>query len=64
MRGGDILLLHDGMEMEPGVAPPKIDRVRVAELVIDGMRQRGLTPTTVGGLLERAGPRLSPWFRY
>ena len=64
MRGGDILLLHDGMEMEPGVAPPNIDRVRVAELILEGMSQRGLIPTTVGGLLEVGGARLSPWFRY
>jgi peptidoglycan/xylan/chitin deacetylase (PgdA/CDA1 family) len=64
MRGGDILLLHDGMEMEPGVPPPNLDRVRVAELVLDGMKERGLIPTSVGGLLEHGQPRLSPWFRH
>ncbi|WP_394764438.1 polysaccharide deacetylase family protein [Phenylobacterium sp.] len=64
MRGGDILLLHDGMEMAAGELAPKLDRVRVTELVLDGMADRGLIPTTVGDLVSRGQPRMSPWFRY
>src|SRR6185312_6249963 len=64
LGGGEILLLHDGLEMAEGEQAPTFDRVRMVELILDGMAQRGLAPTTVGGLIRDAKPRLSPWFRY
>ena len=62
MAGGDILLLHDAVEPHPGEAPPTFDRVRMVELVLDRMGERGLTPATVGRLVAEARPHLSPWF--
>jgi peptidoglycan/xylan/chitin deacetylase (PgdA/CDA1 family) len=64
MGGGDILLLHDGMEMPPGEVPPTFDRVRMVELLLDGMDKAALAPTTVGELVDSGRPRLSPWFRH
>jgi len=64
MRGGDILLLHDGLETPPGEIAPVLDRIEIVRLILDGMAERGLRPTTVGALLADAKPRLSPWFRY
>jgi len=64
MRGGDILLLHDGMEVPPGEVPPVLDRVKILDLVLDGMKDRGFVPTTVGAMVAQGRPRLSPWFRY
>jgi peptidoglycan/xylan/chitin deacetylase (PgdA/CDA1 family) len=64
MRSGDILLLHDGMEMPPGEAAPTFDRVRMVELILDGMEKAGFVPSTVGALVDSGRPRLSPWFRH
>jgi peptidoglycan/xylan/chitin deacetylase (PgdA/CDA1 family) len=63
MKGGEILLLHDGVEMPDGEAPPTFDRVKMVELMLDGMATRKLVPTSVGGMVDASGARLSPWFR-
>jgi peptidoglycan/xylan/chitin deacetylase (PgdA/CDA1 family) len=63
MKGGEILLLHDGVEMPEGEAPPTFDRVKMVELMLDGMAARKLVPTSVGGMVDASGARLSPWFR-
>jgi peptidoglycan/xylan/chitin deacetylase (PgdA/CDA1 family) len=63
MKPGEILLLHDGVEMPDGEAPPTFDRVKMVELMLDGMAARKLVPTSVGGMVDASGARLSPWFR-
>jgi peptidoglycan/xylan/chitin deacetylase (PgdA/CDA1 family) len=64
MQGGDILLLHDGLEMPPGDVPPTFDRVRMVELILEGMAKAGHVATSVGALVDDGRPRLSPWFRH
>lgn len=63
VKGGDIVLLHDGLEKPEGEAVPTFDRVKMVEIILDGLAQRSLGATTVGGLLASSGPRLSAWFR-
>lgn len=63
LNGGDVLLLHDGLETPEGEPLPVFDRVRMVELLLDGMADRGLTATTVGALLSTGKPRLVTWFR-
>jgi peptidoglycan/xylan/chitin deacetylase (PgdA/CDA1 family) len=63
LRPGQILLLHDGLEMPDGEARPTFDRVRAFELILDGLEARGLAGTTVGDLIAEGGPRRTAWFR-
>jgi hypothetical protein len=55
--------LHDGLEPPPGVPVPTFDRVRVVEMILDGMSARGLSPVTVGELLASGRVRRTAWFR-
>ncbi len=61
--GGDVILLHDGLEVPEGEIAPRFDRVRMVEHLLDGLEQRALKPTTVGGLIEAGGARRAAWFR-
>lgn len=63
LTGGDIVLLHDGLELDPGEPRPTFDRGRMLELILDEANARGLTAVTVGSLLQRGGRRRSHWFR-
>jgi peptidoglycan/xylan/chitin deacetylase (PgdA/CDA1 family) len=63
VKGGDIVLMHDGLEKPEGEALPTFDRVKMVEMILDGLSQRSLATATVGGLLAANGPRLSAWFR-
>lgn len=63
LSGGDILLLHDGLEKPAGEELPTFDRVEMVKLVIDGLEARGLTAGTVGELVEAGPPRRTAWFR-
>lgn len=63
LRAGDILLMHDGLELGPGESGSTFDRVRMVELILDTMRGRGLRPSTVGDLVAQGGARTAPWFR-
>jgi peptidoglycan/xylan/chitin deacetylase (PgdA/CDA1 family) len=60
---GDVLLLHDGLELPAGAAVPAFDRIRAFALLLDGMAERGLTPTTVGELTHDGSARRTAWFR-
>lgn len=61
--GGDIVLLHDGLELGPGEPRPQFDRGHMLELILEEVRARGLSAVTVGSLLERGRRRRSHWFR-
>ena len=63
LKGGDVLLLHDGVVTPPGEATPTFDRVRAFALILDGMAERGLRPTTVGELTRAGSVRRTAWFR-
>jgi peptidoglycan/xylan/chitin deacetylase (PgdA/CDA1 family) len=63
IKAGDIVLMHDGLEMPDGETPPTFDRVKMVEIILDGLSARGLSPDTVGGLVASDGRRLSAWFR-
>lgn len=63
LKGGDIVLLHDGLALSPGQPRPNLDRSRVADLVLQEAERRHLRPLTVGALLARGVPRRSHWFR-
>lgn len=63
VKGGDIALFHDGLELAAGTPVPELDRVRVVELVLDGLNARSLGTTTAGQLLAKHGTRRTAWFR-
>lgn len=63
LKGGSVLLLHDGLEMPNGETPPIFDRIRMVDLLLDGMSEQGLAATTVGALIDAGGPRATAWFR-
>lgn len=62
MSGGDILLLHDAVEDAEGGVAPTFDRVRMVELILDDMDDKGLSATTVGRLVAAGRAHRSPWF--
>jgi peptidoglycan/xylan/chitin deacetylase (PgdA/CDA1 family) len=64
LRGGDIVLMHDGLELGPDEPRPTVDRARVADLVLGGASERGLKSVTVRMLLARRKPQRSHWFRH
>jgi peptidoglycan/xylan/chitin deacetylase (PgdA/CDA1 family) len=63
LGAGDIVLLHDGLEKPAGEPLPTFDRVKMVDLILDGLAERDLQPVSVGGLMSAGRPRLSPWFR-
>lgn len=63
LAGGDIVLMHDGLELGPNDPRPTFDRARMVELFLQEAAARGLEAVTVGTLLARGGRRRSHWFR-
>ena len=63
LKGGDIVLLHDGLALGPGQPQPTLDRSRVADLVLQEAGRRRLQSVRVSALLARGAPRRSHWFR-
>jgi len=63
LRGGDIVLLHDGLELTPQEVRPTLDRAEVTDLVLAEATRRGLKGVTVSQLLARRTPQRSHWFR-
>lgn len=62
-KGGDIVLLHDGLEIPEGEVAPRFDRVEMVRLILDGLAARGLRAIPVGSLIESAGAHRTAWFR-
>jgi peptidoglycan/xylan/chitin deacetylase (PgdA/CDA1 family)/signal transduction histidine kinase len=62
---GGILLLHEVARPEAGFTAvlQNLDPVQVAAGVIEGLRERGLEPTTVSELLAAGPARRTVWFR-
>jgi peptidoglycan/xylan/chitin deacetylase (PgdA/CDA1 family) len=63
LQGGDIVLLHDGLELSPGEVRPTLDRPRVVDILLEKATSRGLVSVTVGTLLRRGSPGRTRWFR-
>jgi peptidoglycan/xylan/chitin deacetylase (PgdA/CDA1 family) len=63
IRGGDIMLLHDGLELPPGEEMPTFDRVLMIQGVLDRLEERGLRPATIGSLGATSRLRRTAWFR-
>jgi peptidoglycan/xylan/chitin deacetylase (PgdA/CDA1 family) len=63
LKGGDVLLLHDGLAKPVGEPVPVFDRVRAFELILEGMSVRDLESVTVGELITFSGARRTAWFR-
>lgn len=63
LRGGDIILLHDGLELGPDEPRPTLDRASVTDLVLREAARRGLKTVTVGRLLARRAPKRTHWLR-
>lgn len=61
--GGDIVLMHDGLELGPDDPRPTFDRARMVELFLQEAAARGLRAVTVGTLMARGRRRRSHWFR-
>jgi peptidoglycan/xylan/chitin deacetylase (PgdA/CDA1 family) len=63
LHGGDVLLLHDGLERPDDDSNPVFDRVDAFVLMLDGMAARGLQPMTVSELMDTGRVRRTAWFR-
>jgi peptidoglycan/xylan/chitin deacetylase (PgdA/CDA1 family) len=63
LKGGDIVLQHDGLALTAEEVRPSLDRAEVTDLVLAEAARRGLRSVTVGDLLGRGPHRLSHWFR-
>jgi len=63
MAGGDVVLMHDGMELEPDEPRPTFDKAEMVELFLQAATARGLKSITVSALLARGPARRSHWFR-
>jgi peptidoglycan/xylan/chitin deacetylase (PgdA/CDA1 family) len=65
MRPGDIVLLHDGWDRFPSIAPAltAIQRARALEQIVDGARRRGVEPVPLQRLLD-GGVRRRAWFTF
>jgi peptidoglycan/xylan/chitin deacetylase (PgdA/CDA1 family) len=63
LTGGDIVLLHDGLVLQPDEPRPSLDRAVVADGILAEAEARGLRSITVSDLLKCGPARLSHWFR-
>lgn len=63
VSSGDIVLLHDGLEMPAGEVPPMFDRVRMIDLILSGLGERGLRAVSVDKLISFGSMVRTPWFR-
>lgn len=62
---GGVLLLHDSLAADPEVpaSDPDLDRERIADLVVAGLRARGLRAVSVSELLAGRPLHRTAWFR-
>lgn len=63
VSGGEIALFHDGLALDETAVRPALDRTRVVELVLGGLKVRGLTGDTVSAMIATSGARKTSWFR-
>lgn len=63
VASGDIILLHDGMEMPAGESPPDFDRIAMVDLILSGLAERDIQPMSVQKLVSLGPAIKTPWFR-
>jgi peptidoglycan/xylan/chitin deacetylase (PgdA/CDA1 family) len=67
LHPGGILLTHDSLDRDPEEKAPSsddvVDRGRMTDALIRRLDRRGLSPMTVGELLERGRTVRTAWFR-
>jgi peptidoglycan/xylan/chitin deacetylase (PgdA/CDA1 family) len=63
VRGGDILLLHDGLAVPAGETMPTFDRTAMFRILLEGLIADGLQPSMVGNLVREGATVRSAWFR-
>ncbi len=65
LHAGGILLLHDTLAAGPNEVLPAItmDRPLMTELILQGMRARGLASVSMDGLLSGRRAHRTAWFR-
>jgi len=63
VASGDIVLLHDGLEMPIGESPPTFDRVAMVDLILSGLAQREMEVVSVDKLVSYGATIKTPWFR-
>lgn len=63
LHGGDIVLLHDGLELGPEEPRPTLDRAQVTDLILEEAARRKLSSVTVSELIARRARQRSHWFR-
>ena len=63
LRPGSVVLLHDGLWLPPGQAPPTFDRTESIRVLLASMGDAGLAGSSLGRLLASGRPRPTAWFR-
>jgi peptidoglycan/xylan/chitin deacetylase (PgdA/CDA1 family) len=63
VSAGDLLLLHDGLEVPAGQPVPMFDREQMFRILLAELSDRGLDPSSVGELVAAGHPRRTAWFR-
>lgn len=63
ISSGDIVLLHDGLEMPVGESPPTFDRVAMVDLILSGLAQLEMQVVSVDKLVSYGLAIKTPWFR-
>jgi peptidoglycan/xylan/chitin deacetylase (PgdA/CDA1 family) len=63
ISSGDIILLHDGLEMPAGESPPTFDRVAMVDLILSGLAEREMQMVSVDKLISYGPTIKTPWFR-
>lgn len=63
LAGGDIVLMHDGLELRLGEPRPSFDRAEAVDIFLRQAAERGLRSVSVGALLSGRNRCRSHWFR-
>jgi len=63
VRAGDVLLLHDGLEVPEGGVAPTFDRVEMFRIVLDGLSKCGFAADSVGRMMESGRVKRTVWLR-
>lgn len=63
ISSGDIVLLHDGLEMPAGESPPTFDRVAMVDLILSGLAKLEMQAVSVDRLVSYGPAIKTPWFR-
>lgn len=63
LSSGDIMLLHDGLEVPAGTSRPTFDRAVMVDLILSGLADRDIQAVSVEKLVTFGPVIKTPWFR-